>query len=98
MHLLFAAAYGTSSEGNQGESDPNNTTVRSIFKSPIKLIFLYYVGVTSYIHSWVQIFVGGLDASINDDMLRQVFGQFGDLVHVKIPLGKRCGFVQYVNR
>lgn len=64
------AAYGTSSEGNQGESDPNNTTI----------------------------FVGGLDASINDDMLRQVFGQFGDLVHVKIPLGKRCGFVQYVNR
>ncbi|XP_062077725.1 polyadenylate-binding protein RBP45C-like [Humulus lupulus] len=44
------------------------------------------------------IFVGGLDSSINDDMLRQVFSQFGELVHVKIPVGKRCGFVQFVNR
>uniref|UniRef100_A0A803R3L7 RRM domain-containing protein n=2 Tax=Cannabis sativa TaxID=3483 RepID=A0A803R3L7_CANSA len=31
-------------------------------------------------------------------MLRQVFSQFGELVHVKIPVGKRCGFVQFVNR
>lgn len=46
----------------------------------------------------MQIFVGGLDSNINDDMLRQVFSQFGELVHVKIPVGKRCGFVQFVNR
>ncbi|KAM1873672.1 hypothetical protein ACFX13_007478 [Malus domestica] len=44
------------------------------------------------------IFVGGLDPSVNDDMLRQVFSQFGELVHVKIPVGKRCGFVQFANR
>jgi len=31
-------------------------------------------------------------------MLKSVFGQFGELVHVKIPAGKRCGFVQYANR
>ncbi|KAL5548346.1 hypothetical protein UlMin_003577 [Ulmus minor] len=58
------------SQGNAGESDPNNTTI----------------------------FVGGLDSSVNDDLLRQVFGQFGELVHVKIPVGKRCGFVQFVQR
>lgn len=46
----------------------------------------------------MQIFVGGLDPSVNDDMLRQVFSQFGELVHVKIPVGKRCGFVQFGNR
>jgi RNA recognition motif-containing protein len=57
-------------QGNQGENDPNNTTI----------------------------FVGGLDSSVNDDMLRQVFSQFGELVHVKIPVGKRCGFVQFANR
>ncbi|KAA8523688.1 hypothetical protein F0562_010111 [Nyssa sinensis] len=44
------------------------------------------------------IFVGGLDPSVSDDHLRHVFSQFGDLVHVKIPLGKRCGFVQFANR
>ncbi|XP_062169323.1 polyadenylate-binding protein RBP45C [Alnus glutinosa] len=57
-------------QGNQGENDPNNTTI----------------------------FVGGLDANVTDDLLRQVFGQFGELIHVKIPVGKRCGFVQFASR
>uniref|UniRef100_A0A5B6ZF58 Putative polyadenylate-binding protein RBP45-like n=1 Tax=Davidia involucrata TaxID=16924 RepID=A0A5B6ZF58_DAVIN len=58
------------SQGNQGEIDPNNTTI----------------------------FVGGLDPNVSDDHLRHVFNQFGELVHVKIPVGKRCGFVQFANR
>lgn len=66
----YQKATYTSTQGSQGENDPNNTTI----------------------------FVGGLDSNINDDMLRQVFSQFGELVHVKIPVGKRCGFVQFVNR
>ncbi len=49
-------------------------------------------------HSWLQIFVGGLDTTVTDDLLRQVFSRFGELVHVKIPVGKRCGFVQFANR
>ncbi|XP_077253938.1 polyadenylate-binding protein RBP45-like isoform X2 [Tasmannia lanceolata] len=44
------------------------------------------------------IFVGGLDSNVTEDHLRQVFSQFGELVHVKIPVGKRCGFVQFANR
>ena len=44
------------------------------------------------------IFVGGLDPSVTDDMLKQVFTPYGDVVHVKIPVGKRCGFVQFANR
>ncbi|CAL9243597.1 unnamed protein product [Arabidopsis halleri] len=44
------------------------------------------------------IFVGGLDANVTDDELKSIFGQFGELLHVKIPPGKRCGFVQYANR
>ncbi|KAL5972662.1 Polyadenylate-binding protein rbp45 [Asimina triloba] len=44
------------------------------------------------------IFVGALDPNVTDDHLRQVFSQFGELVHVKIPVGKRCGFVQFANR
>ncbi|KAL0928262.1 hypothetical protein M5K25_000135 [Dendrobium thyrsiflorum] len=39
------------------------------------------------------IFVGGLDSSVTDDLLRQLFSPYGELVHVKIPVGKRCGFV-----
>ncbi|KAL0916941.1 hypothetical protein M5K25_014496 [Dendrobium thyrsiflorum] len=44
------------------------------------------------------IFVGGLDSSVTDDLLRQLFSPYGELVHVKIPVGKRCGFVQFANR
>ncbi|GKV15641.1 hypothetical protein SLEP1_g26416 [Rubroshorea leprosula] len=44
------------------------------------------------------VFVGGLDPSVTEDQLKQVFSQVGELVHVKIPVGKHCGFVQFANR
>lgn len=44
------------------------------------------------------IFVGGLDPNVTDEDLRNIFGQFGDLVYIKIPLGKNCGFVQFAHR
>jgi RNA recognition motif-containing protein len=44
------------------------------------------------------IFVGGLDPTVSDEDLRQIFGQFGELVYVKIPVNKGCGFVQFGNR
>ncbi|KFK39249.1 hypothetical protein AALP_AA3G219800 [Arabis alpina] len=44
------------------------------------------------------IFVGGLDPDVTDEDLRQPFSQFGDVVSVKIPVGKGCGFVQFANR
>ncbi|KAI4306091.1 hypothetical protein L6164_029400 [Bauhinia variegata] len=43
------------------------------------------------------LFVGNLHPSVSDDLLRQVFGQYGELVHVKIPAGKCRGFVQFAN-
>lgn len=44
------------------------------------------------------IFVGGLNDSVTDDQLRQLFSSYGQLLHVKIPPGKRCGFVQFSDR
>uniref|UniRef100_A0A5B7AC94 Putative polyadenylate-binding protein RBP47-like n=1 Tax=Davidia involucrata TaxID=16924 RepID=A0A5B7AC94_DAVIN len=44
------------------------------------------------------IFVGGLDPSVTDEDLRQQFSQYGEIVSVKIPVGKGCGFVQFANR
>ncbi|GAV86339.1 RRM_1 domain-containing protein [Cephalotus follicularis] len=44
------------------------------------------------------IFVGGLDSDATDEDLRQPFSQFGEVISVKIPVGKGCGFVQYANR
>jgi RNA recognition motif-containing protein len=44
------------------------------------------------------VFVGGLASSVSEDELRRFFQPFGDITYVKIPQGKGCGFVQYVQR
>jgi RNA recognition motif-containing protein len=44
------------------------------------------------------VFVGGLDASVNESNLRERFEPMGALVYVKIPPGKGCGFVQFEER
>ncbi|KAA8545890.1 hypothetical protein F0562_020659 [Nyssa sinensis] len=44
------------------------------------------------------IFVGGLDSDVTDEDLRQSFSQFGEVLSVKIPAGKGCGFVQFADR
>ncbi|KAJ4840820.1 Polyadenylate-binding protein rbp47c [Turnera subulata] len=44
------------------------------------------------------IFVGGLDPNVTDEDLKQPFSQYGEIVSVKIPVGKGCGFVQFSNR
>ncbi|KAJ0077050.1 hypothetical protein Patl1_36183 [Pistacia atlantica] len=44
------------------------------------------------------IFVGALDSDVSDEDLREPFSQFGEIVSVKIPVGKGCGFVQFANR
>ncbi|XP_044508592.1 polyadenylate-binding protein RBP47-like [Mangifera indica] len=46
----------------------------------------------------VTIFVGALDSDVSDEDLREPFSQFGEIVSVKIPVGKGCGFVQFANR
>uniref|UniRef100_A0A0E0E517 RRM domain-containing protein n=1 Tax=Oryza meridionalis TaxID=40149 RepID=A0A0E0E517_9ORYZ len=44
------------------------------------------------------VFVGGLDPNVSEDDLRQTFSQYGEISSVKIPVGKQCGFVQFVQR
>lgn len=44
------------------------------------------------------IFVGSLDSNVTEEELKQIFSQFGELVSVKIPATKGCGFVQFATR
>jgi len=44
------------------------------------------------------VFVGGLSAYVTEDELRSFFQGFGEITYVKIPPGKGCGFVQFVQR
>ncbi|XP_009615947.1 polyadenylate-binding protein RBP47B' [Nicotiana tabacum] len=44
------------------------------------------------------VYVGNLDPNLTEEELRQVFLQFGEIVYVKIPASKGCGFVQFTAR
>ncbi|KAJ4479044.1 hypothetical protein J3R30DRAFT_3702074 [Lentinula aciculospora] len=44
------------------------------------------------------VFVGGLSPLIQEDTLRTFFAPFGDIHYVKVPVGKHCGFVQFVRK
>ena len=44
------------------------------------------------------IFIGNLSPLVTEDDLRMTFLQFGDIMSVKIPIGKACGFVQFAVR
>lgn len=84
------------------EGDSLNTTV--IFSLYLLGFFVLLdcdcgkVGMIFYSMFILQIFVGGLDSSVSEEDLRQPFAKFGEIVSVKIPIGKGCGFIQFVNR
>ncbi|KAJ8551372.1 hypothetical protein K7X08_000742 [Anisodus acutangulus] len=44
------------------------------------------------------VYVGNLDPNLTEEELRHVFLQFGEIVYVKIPASKGCGFVQFAAR
>ncbi|KAL6757246.1 hypothetical protein V8C86DRAFT_2629371 [Haematococcus lacustris] len=44
------------------------------------------------------LFIGGLSPSVTEAELHAAFLRFGEIVYTKIPLGKGCGFVQFLNR
>lgn len=44
------------------------------------------------------LFIGGLGGTVSEEDLRAIFGQYGPIVYTKIPPGKGCGFVQFVQR
>ncbi|KAK8585041.1 hypothetical protein V6N13_138982 [Hibiscus sabdariffa] len=50
------------------------------------------------VSSNTTIFVGGLDPNVTEEDLRQPFSQYGEIVSVKIPVGKGCGFIQFASR
>ncbi|TYJ20772.1 hypothetical protein E1A91_A08G019300v1 [Gossypium mustelinum] len=44
------------------------------------------------------IFVGNLDLNVTEEVLKQFFLPLGEIVCVKIPATKGCGYVQFANR
>lgn len=46
----------------------------------------------------LQLFVGDFDPSVTDEDLKQAFSPYGEVVNVKLLVGKHCGFVTYSSR
>lgn len=76
------------------DNDPTNRTVRT----PTIFLLSFSVDHAIYLGIHLQIFIGNLDPDVTEDELRQICVQFGELIYVKIPVGKGCGFVQYAAR
>ncbi|KAF5942698.1 hypothetical protein HYC85_020340 [Camellia sinensis] len=46
----------------------------------------------------LEVFFGNLDPNVTEKELRQIFLQFGEIIYVKIPTSRGCGFVQFTAR
>lgn len=44
------------------------------------------------------VFVGGLAAGVTEQTLAALFQPFGNIIHIKIPQNKGCGFIRFENR
>eukprot|EP00192_Tetraselmis_astigmatica_P012858 CAMPEP_0117660440 /NCGR_PEP_ID=MMETSP0804-20121206/6970_1 /TAXON_ID=1074897 /ORGANISM="Tetraselmis astigmatica, Strain CCMP880" /LENGTH=388 /DNA_ID=CAMNT_0005467171 /DNA_START=592 /DNA_END=1758 /DNA_ORIENTATION=- len=44
------------------------------------------------------LFIGGLSEEVTEGELHRIFSKYGEVVYTKIPQGKGCGFVQFVQR
>ncbi|KAK2641107.1 hypothetical protein Ddye_022870 [Dipteronia dyeriana] len=76
------------------DNDINNTTVNQICFS-IEIPDCIELCDSSLSLFPLQIFVGNLDPNVTEEELRQTFLHFGEIVNVKIPGGRGCGFVQF---
>ncbi|NP_001275480.1 DNA binding protein ACBF-like [Solanum tuberosum] len=89
-----------------GVATPKKPSAQQQFSSQAVILSGGYASNGSATHgsqsdgdsSNTTIFVGGLDSDVTDEELRQSFTQFGEVVSVKIPAGKGCGFVQFSDR
>lgn len=102
IHVLLAALYPATTytvaqlPPVPPDNDITNTTVCNLYH--LQNLFNFYTGTVLTFLFLSQIFVGCLDPNVTEEELKQICSQFGDIIYVKIPAGKGCGFVQFVAR
>ncbi|XP_052187657.1 polyadenylate-binding protein RBP47B' [Diospyros lotus] len=72
-------------------------TTRAIYPPPVYNPAVPAVSIDNDINN-TTVFIGNLDPSITEEELKQIFLQFGEIIYVKIPTTKGCGFVQFASR
>jgi len=73
------------------------TATRALYPPPAYAPVVQTVPVDNDINN-TTVFIGNLDPNVTEDELKQIFVHFGEIVYVKIPTTKGCGFVQYTTR
>ncbi|XP_073317207.1 polyadenylate-binding protein RBP47B' [Primulina huaijiensis] len=70
---------------------------KAIYPAPVYTAPVQTLPVDNDINN-TTVFLGNLDHNVSEEELRQIFLQFGEIVYVKIPASKGCGFVQFTAR
>lgn len=74
------------------------TAAKAVYPYPAYTTPAVSAIATDYDANNTTIFVGNLDPNVSEEELKQTFLHFGDIVYVKIPVGKGCGFIQFGTR
>ena len=87
--------------GGMGMTSPGGVGMYSMAAPPPPMG--YFPNTTQPMNQFTDpnnttVFVGGLSGYVTEDELRSFFQGFGEITYVKIPPGKGCGFVQFVQR
>lgn len=77
---------------------PIRVSLATARKNPVHAMTVQAPHPSDFDPTNTTLFIGGLSATVTEDQLRAVFSRFGDIIYVKIPQGKGCGFVQFVLR
>ncbi|KAM7497186.1 hypothetical protein LguiA_021600 [Lonicera macranthoides] len=70
------------------------TATKALYPAPVYTPPVQTIPVDNDINN-TTIFIGNLDPNVTEEELRQIFFQFGEIVSVKIPAARGCGFVQF---
>ncbi|KAI8526220.1 hypothetical protein RHMOL_Rhmol13G0291500 [Rhododendron molle] len=70
---------------------------RALYPPPAYAPAVHTIPVDNDINN-TTVFIGNLDPNVTEEELKQIFVHFGEIVYVKIPTTKGCGFVQYTAR
>ncbi|KAL3647570.1 Polyadenylate-binding protein rbp47b' [Castilleja foliolosa] len=91
MRISAAAAKKTATGA------PQYAAAQAIYPAPVYAAQVQTVPVDNDLNN-TTVYIGNLDPNVTEEELRQIFLQFGDIIYVKIPAAKGCGFVQFAAR
>ncbi|CAI9778256.1 unnamed protein product [Fraxinus pennsylvanica] len=70
---------------------------KALYPAPVYTPPVQTVPVDNDINN-TTVFIANLDPNVTEEELKQIYLQFGEIISIKIPATKGCGFVQFATR